>query len=327
MDWSLSNLEKIPRIHEVPCLAKRPTQAHKGMFGHALLVGGKLGMTGAISIAGQLALRSGAGLVTVAVPANAQSCVAAGNPCFMTLGLPESSDGSLADHACPRILARNHPGTILAVGPGLGRSSTTDAMVETLYHEWKETAVFDADGLNALADSKTWKKACQESMGTYQPSASVHQNPAASTARRILTPHPGEWERLCGVTIDQPLLQRTAAVQFAASLGLVVVLKGHHTLVTDGHQMYENQTGNPSLAVGGSGDALTGIIVAMLCQGLSPLPASILGVYLHGLAADIAHQTLGTPSTLATDLLDSMPAAFRTLETINRHEGNRLQGE
>ncbi|MBM3963616.1 MAG: NAD(P)H-hydrate dehydratase [Planctomycetes bacterium] len=319
MDWSLSNLEKIPRIHEVPLLAKRPTEAHKGMFGHALLVGGKPGMTGAISIAGQLALRSGAGLVTVAVPGNVQACVAAGNPCLMTLGLPESSDGSLAGHACTLILARNHPGTFLAVGPGLGRSSLTDAMIETLYHQWMETAVIDADGLNALSDSESWKKACQESMRTQQPSATANQQAAVTTARRILTPHPGEWERLCGVATDQPLLQRAAAVQIAASLGLVVVLKGHHTLVTDGHQMYENRTGNPSLAVGGSGDALTGIIVAMLCQGLPPLDASILGVYLHGLAADIAHKTLGTPSTLATDLLVSIPVAFRSLETMNKH--------
>lgn len=318
MDWSVSNLEKIPRIQDVPSLAKRPPNAHKGMFGHALLVGGKLGMTGAVSIAGQLALRSGAGLVTIAVPESSQACVAAGNPCFMTMGLPESSDGFLDSEACDLILARNSPGTFLAIGPGLGRSTPTDAMVETLYRTWNETAVIDADGLNALADSAFWKKMRQQSLGSKKPSDLALLQPASNPARRILTPHPGEWKRLCGVTPDEPLQQRAAAVRIAANLGVIVVLKGRQTWVTDGYRIYENQTGNPSLAVGGSGDALTGIIVAMLCQGLSALDASILGVHLHGLAADIAHEALGTPSTLATDLLDAIPAAFRTSKTTTR---------
>lgn len=322
MDWSVSKLEKIPRIHELPSLAKRPPHAHKGMFGHALIVGGKLGMTGAISIAGQLALRCGAGLVTIAVPESSQACVAAGNPCFMTTGLPESSDGFLASHACDLILARDKPGNFLAIGPGLGRSSSTDAMVETLYRDWIETAIFDADGLNALSDSISWKRNWQESLDADQPPNQACKQhvgePAAHPPRRILTPHPGEWARLCGVATDEPLQQRAAAVQIAAKLGVIVVLKGRNTWVTDGHQIYENQTGNPSLAVGGSGDALTGIIVAMLCQGLSPLDASIFGVYLHGLAADIAHEALGTPSTLATDLLNAIPAAFRAIQSGNR---------
>ncbi|MFN9983984.1 MAG: NAD(P)H-hydrate dehydratase [Pirellula sp.] len=317
MDWSVSNLEKIPRIREVPSLAKRPLNSHKGMFGHALLVGGKRGMTGAISIAGQLALRSGAGLVTIAVPESSQACVAAAHPCYMTLGLPESSDGFLASHACDILLGRNNPGTFLAIGPGLGRSTPSDAMVETLYRNWNETVVIDADGLNALSDSTSWKRAWQESLGNQQPSAAALAQ-SAKLPRRILTPHPGEWMRLCGVTADELLLQRAAAVQIASNLGVIVVLKGCRTWVTDGHQIYENQSGNPSLAVGGSGDALTGIIVAMLCQGLSALDASILGVYLHGLAADIAHEALGTPSTLATDLLEAIPAAFRTCQT--RHK-------
>ena len=323
MDWSVSSLEKIPRIHLLPSLAERPENAHKGMFGHALLVGGKQGMTGAITIAGQLALRCGAGLVTVAVPESSQACVATANPCFMTMGLPESSQGSLASHACDLILARSKPGTALAIGPGLGRSSSTDAMVETLYREWNETAIIDADGLNALSDSLSWKsslswkRAWQETMGTGQHPELAPKIPPVKPARRILTPHPGEWARLCGAATDEPLQQRAAAVQIAAKLGVIVVLKGRNTWVTDGHQIYENQTGNPSLAVGGSGDALTGIIVAMLCQGLSPLDASIFGVYLHGLAADIAHEALGTPSTLATDLLNAIPAAFRTSKTRN----------
>jgi len=128
---------------------------------------------------------------------------------------------------------------------------------------------------------------------------------------RILTPHPGEWARLTNVKADEFDQQQQAAVELAKHTGMVIVLKSHQTLVTDGTSQYRNTTGNPSLAVGGSGDVLTGIIVAMVCQGLPAFQAASLAVYLHGLAGDLAHAHLGTPSTLGTDLIEFLPAAFR----------------
>jgi len=167
-------------------------------------------------------------------------------------------------------------------------------MVLELFKSWPGTAVLDADALNAISASTLgWSS-------TVTPPGS-----------RILTPHPGEWARLSNIPADEPVEQHRAAVELANKSQSIVVLKGHQTLVTDGQRQYRNTTGNPSLAVGGSGDVLTGMIVALVCQGLTAYDASVLGVYLHGLAGDIAHRQLGTPSTLGTDLIDAIPAAFR----------------
>jgi NAD(P)H-hydrate epimerase len=167
-------------------------------------------------------------------------------------------------------------------------------MVLELFKSWPGTAVIDADALNAISESTLgWSS-------TVTP-----------PGPRILTPHPGEWARLTNVKADLPEEQHIAAVELAKHTQMIIVLKGHQTLVTDGQLQYRNTTGNPSLAIGGSGDVLTGMIVALVCQGLTPYDASVLAVYLHGLAGDIAHQQLGTPSTLGTDLIDCLPAAFR----------------
>ncbi len=287
-------------ITRIPRLPSRPEDAHKGMFGHALLVGGVHGMTGAVTIAGLAALRVGAGLVTLAVPMSGQPIVAAANPCAMTLGLAEDGDGRLIPPALALLQTRMRPGTILGIGPGLGRSQTSDEIAVTLFKSWTATALFDADALNALASSDVWR-----TMFTDEH--------APVPFPRIMTPHPGEWSRLCGVPASDTDQQRDAAHRLAARLGVVIVLKGNRTLVTDGSKSYVNTTGNPSLAVGGSGDALSGIITGLVCQGLPAFQAAVLGVHLHGLAGDLAHRELGTPSTLATDLINSLPAAFRGL--------------
>ncbi len=275
-------MESLDPMENVPRLAPRPLQAHKGLFGHALLVGGRSGMTGAIILAGRGALRSGAGLVTLALPSSCQAIAAAALPSAMTLGLDESM--SQVDE--PR-----YEDCILAIGPGLGRDRESDRRAVELFVSWRGTAIVDADALNALT-ATSWRE-------------------LRPKGPRILTPHPGEWSRLSGVPASDRHQQQQRAFEIARETGNIVVLKGHRTVVTDGRRLHENTTGNPSMAVGGNGDVLTGILAALVCQPLAPLDAAILAVYLHGLAGDIAHRILGTPSTLPEDLLDHLPAAFR----------------
>ncbi|AMV32276.1 Bifunctional NAD(P)H-hydrate repair enzyme Nnr [Pirellula sp. SH-Sr6A] len=285
----LRNLQSIPR------LAPRQMDSHKGTYGHALLLGGSVGMSGALWIAGQTCLRGGAGLVTLAVPDKVQMVLSVAIPCAMTLGLRSNEESG---EWWEQIRAPKYRDCVLAIGPGLGRSPESDALVWRCWLEWPHAALFDADALNTLAaDRPRFADDC-----------------AIPCAPRVLTPHPGEWARLTGNQNIDAARDRRLAAQMARRLRAVVVLKGSRTWVTDGTSCFESRTGNPSLAVGGSGDALTGLITAMMCQGMKPMDAAILGVHLHGLAADLAHESLGTPSTLATDLLDFLPAAFRRLD-------------
>ena len=278
----------------LPFLKPREAKAHKGDFGHALLVGGGPGMSGAICLATLAALRCGAGRTTVAARSHTRQIVQTTTPCAMTMPLEEVSQGYLAESSAKILRGKYSPGTVLGIGPGLGREPSQDRLVIELFKSWPGTAVFDADALNAISES------------TFGWSST--STPCGS---RILTPHPGEWARLSNVPANEPVEQNRAAVELAKRTQCIVVLKGHQTLVTDGDRQYRNTTGNPSLAVGGSGDVLTGMIVALVCQGLTSYDASVLAVYLHGLAGDIAHRQLGTPSTLGTDLIDALPAAFR----------------
>lgn len=276
----------------VPRLPSRLPSDHKGKFGHALIVGGAVGMTGAAILAGRTALRCGAGLVTVAIPETMQSVAAAADPCYMTLGV----DWSNAEkHLHDVLQSSRYSKCTIAIGPGLGRSKETDGLVCNLFRNWTNTLVCDADAINALSDNGPTDWMTMRGL----------------TAHRILTPHPGEWQRLSGVDPRDRVGQIESAKACAKAWNAIIVLKGQHTWVTDGERSFENNTGNPSLAVGGSGDALTGIITAFVCQGMSPFDAAVLGVHLHGLAADIAHRELGTPSTLATDLIHYLPHAFR----------------
>ena len=182
------------------------------------------------------------------------------------------------------------PATVVACGPGLGRSLGLDALVVRLYQEMAKPMVFDADALNALA---------AESEALAHPGGP-----------RVLTPHPGEFARLIGRKLDGDA-RNDAAVQLAADCGIVVVLKGHRTLVTDGRRRAINATGNPGMATGGMGDVLTGLITALWCQNLGPFDAARLGVHLHGLAGDLAADDLGQVSLMASDLIDYLPEAFQ----------------
>jgi len=275
--------------HELPCLPARRPDAHKGDFGLATIVGGSRGMAGAAALAGMAALRGGAGLVRVAVPGGCLDTVAGFEPSYMTVPLPEDDAGRIAAGAFDRIAELIEPASALACGPGLGRSTDLDQLVVRLYREVAKPMVFDADALNALA-------AAPDALA--QPGGP-----------RILTPHPGEFARLIGRKLDAEA-RLEAAVELANRCGVVVVLKGHATMVTDGRRRAINATGNPGMATGGAGDVLTGLIVALVCQRFAPFDAARLGVHLHGLAGDLAAEEMGQISLIAGDLIQYLSEAF-----------------
>ncbi|OHB68010.1 MAG: NAD(P)H-hydrate dehydratase [Planctomycetes bacterium RBG_13_63_9] len=286
----------------LPRLSERPADAHKGDFGLALIIGGSRGMSGAVVLAGKAALRGGAGLVRLAVPDVVLDTVAGFEPSYMTVGLPSDTVGRIAGDAYEAIIELAGPATVVGLGPGLGRSSDLDRLVGRLYQELATPMVIDADALNALA--------------TQPDVLSQGGRP------RILTPHPGEFARLIGKKLDGEQ-RESAAADLAARCGVVVVLKGHQTLITDGTRQAKNDTGNPGMATGGCGDVLTGLIAALGCQGLGPFDAARLGVHLHGLAGDFAAAELGEVSMIASDLVQFLPDAFEEFRTWDQDSESR----
>jgi NAD(P)H-hydrate epimerase len=260
-----------------------------------LVVAGSRGMAGAAVLAGQGALRAGAGLVRIATPAEVFPAVAGQVACCLTQPLAQTPAGTLAlaaRRALEGLVAAND---VVALGPGLGRHRATDFLVRQMVRETAKPLVLDADGLNAVAG------AVEELHDARGP--------------RVLTPHPGEMARLCGAG-DTAVVQHDrvgVARRFAREHRCVVVLKGHRTVVTDGDRVCVNMTGNPGMATGGTGDVLTGVIAALIGQGLTPLDAAQLGAHVHGLAGDLAADRMGETSLVASDLLDYLPAAFLAL--------------
>ena len=239
---------------DLPVLPERLPESHKGTFGTALVVGGSRGMTGAVTLAGMAALRGGAGLVRLAVPAGCLDVVAGREPSYMTVPLPSDDMGRTALQARESIVQLAGTATVVGLGPGMGRSQELDELVGWLYVHIDKPMVVDADALNALS---TRPQLVTQPGGV-----------------RILTPHPGEFARL--IQRDRvPTEERPAlAADFSRRCGVVVVLKGHRTLVTDGQRQWHNVTGNPGMATGGSGDVLTGLVTALACQGLSAWDAA-----------------------------------------------------
>ncbi len=276
-------------------LPPRERDAHKGKFGHVLIVGGSPGRAGAAVLSARGALRSGAGLVTVACPASIRTEIAVQQAELMTEPLLESSEGWLSAGSAARVQDLLGQRDTLAIGPGLGTNPETAKAVRLLTVSARRSAVIDADGLNALA-------ADPESVLALRDAA----------APRILTPHPGEAARLLGLTTQEVQADRLAAARtLAERSGAVVVLKGNRTLIakTDG-SVAVNTTGNPGMATAGSGDVLTGMIAALLARGLDAFDAARLGVFLHGDAGDRAAERLGQDAMTASDLLADLPGAF-----------------
>jgi NAD(P)H-hydrate epimerase len=279
-------------VSVVPSLPPRAPDSHKGDFGRVLIVAGSRGMSGAAVLCASAALRGGAGLVRVAVPADILAIVAAGNPCYMTAPLPHDDQGRLAAAAEAGVLSLAATSDVIAAGPGLGQAPPVAAVVRALLARTTAPLVLDADALNVLVGQTEGLR--------------------GRSVPPILTPHPGEFARLLGRKVSgEPAERRELAARFAAEHGIVLVLKGHGTVVTDGRRIYVNTTGNPGMATGGSGDVLTGLIAALLGQRLEPFAAAQLGVHLHGLAGDLARNELGETSLIATDLIAYLPHTFQ----------------
>ncbi|HWE38160.1 MAG TPA: NAD(P)H-hydrate dehydratase [Isosphaeraceae bacterium] len=284
------------RVGAVPKLPKRDPEGHKGDYGFVLVIAGGRGMAGAASLVGASALRSGAGLVRVACPAGVQPTVAGFEPCYMTYPLDEDAQGLARFPANrPALEKLLDAATVLAIGPGLGQSDELRALVRWVVEEVTVPTVIDADALNALVGQT-------ELLGSLSRPV-------------VVTPHPGEFARLTGRPVAEIQADREQhAVTLAQHAShLTVVLKGARTVVTDGGRIFVNTTGNPGMATGGAGDALTGVIAALLGQGLSAFDAAALGAHAHGLAGDIAREHSGEVGLVAGDIVDSLPDAFDLL--------------
>jgi len=281
------------KITEVPKLSVRKADAHKGDFGKVCIIAGSTGFSGAAAIAAKSALRSGSGLVRLAVPQSVLPIVAAIEPCYTTIPLTADSTGKISSKAVDTVLEAVEENDVVAFGPGVGVANGVKAVLENLLRLEGIRLVIDADGLNNLAGLKNW--------------------PDINKANLILTPHPGEMKRLWDGLLRKPMPQdrETIAVEFAIAAKAVIVLKGHGTVVADTEKIYVNTTGNPGMATAGCGDVLTGIITALCGQGLDNFNASVLGVYIHGLAGDLAVKDKGQISLIATDIMDYLPQAFK----------------
>jgi hydroxyethylthiazole kinase-like uncharacterized protein yjeF len=275
-------------------VAPRPADSNKGNYGHALVVGGSLGKAGAAAMAGMAALRAGAGLSTVATAKSVLGTVAGFHPELMTEPLAETDSGTISASALDRITELAKGMTVVAIGPGISREPQTSGLVRSLIAKLQVPIVLDADGLNAFegrADELNGK------------------GPTL-----VITPHPGEMARLAGLTIVDVQKDRLGvARKFAREHELIVVLKGHRTLVVQPNgEAWVNITGNPGMATGGTGDILTGIVAGMIAQHPKDAFRAVLAaVHLHGLAGDAAREKLGEHSLVATDLLRGLPQAFR----------------
>ena len=275
-------------------LHRRP-DSQKGDYGHVLVIGGSVGFAGAPMLSALSALRSGAGLVTLAVPEEIYFVVASQMLEVMVHPLPAPEQGTLGPGSWAALQPLLAKADVIAVGPGLSQNPSAQKFVQKLIASTDLPVVLDADGINAFA-------------GRSRPLLRKAQGPV------VITPHPGEMARLLGISVDAVQRNRVkVAKETAKQLRVTVVLKGHRTVVASpAGETYTNTTGNPGMATAGAGDVLTGIIAALIGQHLDPFTAAKAGVYLHGLAGDLAARRVGQISLIAGDLLAELPAAFRT---------------
>lgn len=277
-------------LNHTDVLALLPDRApwgHKGDFGKLLLLCGSRGYTGAAALAAMGALRCGAGLVFLGVPESIYAIEAVKLTEPVVFPLPDS-DGKYSTGAVEEVMKRLSRIDAVLIGPGLGQSEGTLAVLRTVLENFQGTVVVDADGINLLSRHKDLVR--------------------GRTSPTILTPHDGEFTRLGGV-IGQD--RAAAAAALAKELGAIVLLKGHETVITDGEVCWRNRTGNPGMAVGGSGDVLAGMIVSLLGQKLPPLEAAACGAWLHGAAGDICEKEIGQYGMLPSDLLQVLPRLLK----------------
>jgi NAD(P)H-hydrate epimerase len=274
---------------------KRDPGAHKGDFGHVLVIAGSAGYTGAAYLASQAAILSGSGLVTLAIGRSLYQIMAVKLTEVMVKPFFETKDFSLSLLAEKELVAFSERCSAVVIGPGISLNKETQHLVRNLLAKLDRPVVLDADGITACASH-----------------LDVIKN---SKSKLIITPHAGEMARLTGVDAAAVEAQRIdVAIRFASEYNVVLALKGHDTVVAaPGEELYINRTGNPGMATGGTGDVLSGMIAGFAAQGIAPMSAAVLGTYFHGLAGDIALRQKGALSLVATDLLHNLPEALKTL--------------
>jgi NAD(P)H-hydrate epimerase len=312
------NIELLTKDNVSTLILKRHKYSHKGDYGHVLIVAGSRGKTGAALMASKACLRTGAGLVTIGVPESLSEVFQSRVTEEMTLVLPDKGDGTLSGKASDKILDfLNKTADLLAIGPGIGVSADTERLMRALIKNSSKPIVIDADGINSIKGER----------GIL----------SKAKAPVILTPHPGEMARLlsqksevrsqksevaAGFSLRDEIEKDriNTAMSFAKETGTYLVLKGVPTVVAvpDGRS-FINSTGNPGMATGGVGDVLTGMISGFLSQSMNPLHACILGVYMHGLAGDVAASEKGQYPLIATDIIDKIPDAFYSLKSYEIH--------
>lgn len=275
----------------------RKRESHKGSYGHVLVIGGSVGLTGAVILTSSAALAAGAGLVTAAIPESLLPIVENKVVEVMTVPLAETRQKSIALEALPAI--ENLLGTVsvCAIGPGMSRYPEASAVLRLVLEKSGVPVIIDADGLNALAQDINMVKGRQIPI--------------------VLTPHPGEMARLLGTTVEEVQARRLeVARQAALEWGVTVVLKGSRTIIAEpSGDTYLNLTGNPGMATAGSGDVLTGIIAGLMAQGMRPDVAACVGVYVHGKAGDKAKEKTGEMALVAGDLIKALPEVLKKFET------------
>ncbi|MCH7960333.1 MAG: NAD(P)H-hydrate dehydratase [Candidatus Hydrogenedentes bacterium] len=282
------------RVRDV--LPERPVDGHKGTFGHLFAIAGSRGFTGAAKLTCRAAGRSGVGLVTLGVPHTLSDVVGASLLETMSIGLAATDRATLARAAVAPALEYAEGKQAVVLGPGISQHEETKAFVHEFVPQCSVPLLIDADGLNAIA---TDLDALDRRTGP-----------------TVLTPHPGEMARLSGLSTKRIQADRDiVALEFAERHSCVVVLKGHRTVVANPEgEYFINETGNSGMATGGTGDVLAGLIGGLMAQGVEAFDAALIGVFLHGLAGDIAAENMTERAMLAGDLVESLPDAWRVVE-------------
>ncbi len=273
-------------------LRKRKSDLHKGDCGHVLVIGGSKGLTGAVCLSAETALKAGAGLVTAGIPRSLNDIFEIKLTEVMSLPLADNK-GSLSLKAFEQIKRFLNKIDVIVLGPGASRLKDTENLIIKIIKEIDKPMVIDADALNALADN-------------------LDVLDIRKTKQIVLTPHLGEFSRLINTEKEAiKKIKRELVKEFALRYNLILVLKGHATLVTDGKKIYKNCTGNPGMATAGTGDVLCGMIAGVISQGVHCLEAAKFGVYLHGLCGDLAAKKKTETCLLASDLIECLPEAVK----------------
>lgn len=272
----------------LPALPRRNDDAHKGNFGHVALIGGSRGMAGSIALSSIAALRSGSGLVTTIVPDAILETVAGFHPAIMTVAMEPAGSNWFDEQAADQIIGHLRSLDAIAIGPGMRTFDSCGLVLANVLQHADCPKVIDADAINLIAKLK------------------LFDAPEFDTTDCVLTPHPGELERLTGVCPDHRQLQIDAAIQLSIRTGAVIVVKGGPTVVVHRNHRWTNDTGNPGMATAGSGDVLTGMITSLIGQGMSNWDAARLAVHHHGLAGDLAREHWGQAAMTSLDIANKI---------------------